>query len=172
MSADIGENLVGAYMRYVGKCDLVVYNSFLPAIQGELDVIGIRLTRPKVVWFAEVTTHILGMQYGPSKASTTKKLRDKLDRAKDFAATTFPDDEHRYEVWSPIVSKGWLTHAMAQMEDEYNDARLDVHFVINEEYTARVQELVDVAKKDSRATNDPAYRMLQVLTRLRGDLRV
>jgi hypothetical protein len=148
----------------------VLYNSFLPSIQGEIDVIGLRLSQPRVVWFAEVTTHILGMQYGAKKENTVQKLRDKLDRAKDFAEATFPEDIHRYEVWSPVVSKGWLTDAMQVMEQEYNDASLDVHFVINAEYTKRMQALVDKARTDSRATSEPAYRLLQVLTRLKGDL--
>jgi hypothetical protein len=170
MPSDIGENLVGSYLRYVGGCEFVLYNSFLPSIQGEIDVIGLRLTEPREVWFAEVTTHILGMQYGPKKDSTIQKLRDKLERAKDFAQAMFPDDVHRYEVWSPVVAKGWLTEAMQAMEQEYSDARLDVHFVINEEFTKRVQALVDAARKDSRATSEPAYRLLQVLARLKGSL--
>jgi hypothetical protein len=170
MPDDIGENLVGSYLRYVGQCDFVLFNSFLPLIQGEIDVIGLRLTQPRQVWFCEVTTHILGMQYGPKKESTVQKLRDKLDRAGDFAQAMFPNDAHRYEIWSPVVSKGWLTDAMAVMEQEFNDASLDVHFVINEEYAKRIQALIDVARKDTRATSEPAYRLLQVLTRVKGKL--
>lgn len=30
-----------------------------------------------------MTTHILGMQYGPKKESTVQKLTDKIDRASD-----------------------------------------------------------------------------------------
>ena len=60
MAEDIGESLVGAYFRYVRRCEFVLFNTFLPGIQGEIDVIGIRLGTPRDVYFAEVTTHIEG----------------------------------------------------------------------------------------------------------------
>lgn len=29
---------------------------------------------------------------------TVAKIRDKVERARDFAAATFPDEQHRYEI--------------------------------------------------------------------------
>ena len=43
MDEDIGQNLVGAYLRYIEQCDFVVHNTFLDHEQGELDVIGMKL---------------------------------------------------------------------------------------------------------------------------------
>lgn len=63
-----------------------------PALQGEIDVIGIRLGTPRDVYFAEVTTHIEGMTYG-GNASTVTKIRSRLERAHDFAAERFPGDD-------------------------------------------------------------------------------
>ena len=45
-------------------------------------------------------------------------------------------------------------------------------FVANHDYTERVQRLLDHAKTGTKATSEPAYRMLQILTHLRGQLDV
>lgn len=45
---------------------------------------------------------------------------------------------------------------------------MDLGFVVNEDYTERIRELVIHARKNQSATSEPAYRMLQVLTHLRG----
>jgi hypothetical protein len=58
------------------------------------------------------------------------------------------------------------------LADEFSSAALDVAFVVNAQYTGRVQALAEHARANPKATNEPAYRMLQILTRLRGELRV
>lgn len=93
MAEDIGESLVGSYLRYVKACEFVLFNTYLPGQQGEIDVIGIRLGNPRDVYFAEVTTHIGGMTYG-GNASTVSKVKDKLARARGFAQDRFPGDRH------------------------------------------------------------------------------
>lgn len=60
---DIGESIVGAYMRYIRECEVVVYNTFLRGQQGELDVVALKTGVPRRVWLCEVTTHIGGMLY-------------------------------------------------------------------------------------------------------------
>ena len=167
---DIGENLVGSYLRYVEGCDLVVHNTFLAEKQGEIDVLGITLQPERQVIFAEVTTHILGMSYGDHD-KTVRKLRDKIKRATDFADETFPDEPKRYEIWSPVVHEGKLTAALEELAREYSEVDLDVLFVVNQLYAERVQALIDHARRNSKATSDPAYRLLQVLTRVRGTVR-
>jgi Holliday junction resolvase-like predicted endonuclease len=167
---DIGENLVGSYLRYVERCDFVVHNTQLDEEQGEIDVIGMRLATKEVI-FCEVTTHILGMQYG-TYDSTVAKVRAKIERASKFAKTMFPTDRRRYEIWSPVVPKGKLTARFAELEHAYTDGDLDVQFVINDEYANRIQALIDDARSNSKATSDPAYRLLQILTRLKGDIQL
>ena len=84
---DIGESIVGAYMRYIRECEVVVYNTFLRDQQGELDVVALKTGEPRKVWLCEVTTHIGGMLYqGVGGADgTLKKLRDKLRTQRDTA---------------------------------------------------------------------------------------
>lgn len=165
---DIGESLVGAYMRHIRACDVVTYNTFLRGEQGELDVVAMRLAEPRTVWFCEVTTHIRGMAYGKGNRETVARLHRKLDRARAFARITYPDVDHRFEVWSPYVPVGKLTTRFATLAREWSVEDLSLTFVINETFTERVRELVEHARSNPSTTNEPAYRMLQVLTRLRG----
>jgi hypothetical protein len=166
---DIGESIVGAYMRYIRECEVVIYNTFLRDRQGELDVIALKTGEPRRVWLCEVTTHIGGMLYPGTGGTdgTVAKLHDKLNRAREFAAITFPEDTLHFEIWSPRVAKGKLTTAFESLGEEAGAMGMDLSFVINEEYTERLRELVAHAKRNSSATSEPAYRMLQVLGHLR-----
>lgn len=166
---DIGESLVGAYLRHVVGCDVVTYNSFFADRQGEVDVVGIENGEPRTIWLCEVTTHIGGMLI-TSRGDRPQEviLREKLERLHAFAEATFPGDSYRYEWWSPRVAVGKLSDVMREIEQEWEPAGRDLRFVMNETYTERIRELADNAPKNSSTTNEPAYRMLQVLTRLRG----
>jgi hypothetical protein len=66
------------------------------------------------------------------------------------------------------VAVGALTQAMAAVADDWTELGRNLTFVINEDYTERIRELAMHANGNSSTTNEPAYRMLQVLTRLRG----
>ncbi len=81
-TSDIGESLVGAYMRYIEGCPIILYNSFLTDQQGEVDVVAVKPSRPgtkREVFLCEVTTHIQGFN-----TKTTLRLRDKLARLREF----------------------------------------------------------------------------------------
>jgi hypothetical protein len=118
-----------------------------------------------------VITHLRGTLYGTGYAATVAKVRDKIGRAQDFAAASFAGDVHRYEIWSPIVPSG-MAQRFDELADEFSTQELDVEFITKARYTVRVQELVEHARKSFKATNEPAYRLLQILTHLRGELRV
>lgn len=165
----IGENLVASYLRYIEKCSLVVENTQLEHEQGEVDVIGVTLGAELAVVLCEVTTHIRGMQYG-SIEKTIAKVAAKIGRAKDFAALLFRQHAPRYEIWSPYVPIGRLTSAFEEMAARSADERLDVQFVINEGYHERIQVLIEHARTNTAQTSDPAYRLLQILTKTRGQL--
>ena len=163
---DIGESIAGAYMRYIRECEVVVYNTFLRGQQGEIDVVALKTGEPRHVWLCEATTHTKGMQY-PSAKGTVRKLKDKLSRAQEFAAITFPNDTLHFEIWSPRVPVGKLTTAFEALGDEAAAMDMDLAFVINEGYTEKMRELAAHAKRHASATSDPAYRMLQILGHLR-----
>ena len=100
--------------------------------------------------------------------STVARVRKKLARAREFAEITFPGDEHLFEVWSPRVPVGKTTDAFEAMSQEFEAAGKSLKFVINEDYTARMRDLVEHAAANTSATSEPAYRMLQIMTHLRG----
>lgn len=174
MAEDIGESVVGSYLRYVQGCEFVLFNTFLPGEQGEIDVIGIRLGTPRDIYFAEVTTHLDGMTYGGNK-QTVAKVRDKLVRAQRFAQEKFPDDQHHFQVWSPRVAVGAMTSQFDAMSAEFEARGERLAFVMNQSYGDAVQRLIEVAKSNGKATSDPAFRLLQVLARVKtgsGPLRL
>lgn len=168
---DIGESLVGSYFRYIQGCDLVAYNTHIPGVQGEIDVMGVKLQGQQEVWLCEVITHIEGVLYG-SYEDTVTKIREKLMRAQTFAKATFPGAKLHYEIWAPRVPVGKLTKEFEVIALDFKVLEIEVTFVMNYDYTARIQKLVDHARENSSATSEVAYRLLQILTHLRGELRV
>jgi len=171
MAQDIGESLVGSYLRYIEGCEVVVYNTHTPGVQGEIDVIALKQGSPRVAWLCEVITHVRGVLYGGGYTGTAAKIKDKVERARDFAAVTFPDEQHLYEIWSPVVPRGQLA-LFEELESEFNSADLNLRFVVNDVYAERVQLLIEHARGTASATGEPAYRLLQILTRVRGELRI
>lgn len=163
---ELGESLVGAYMRYIECCTMVLYNNYLAAEQGEVDVVAVKPQRagePRIVYFCEVTTHVGGMG-----TKMVKKVPSKLERARAFAEVLFPDEERRFQWWSPYVRVGAATTQFAQLQTDWADQGLSLEFVVNEEYTRRITQLIEHARKNPSPTRESAYRMLQIVTRLRG----
>lgn len=166
-TTDLGESLVGAYMRHIERCTIVLYNSFFADQQGEVDVVAVKARdpgQPRLVYLCEVTTHIGGMA-----RPTVDKVPAKLQRLREFADVTFPSEAHRFQWWSPYVSKGGTTARFEQLRADWTSEGRSLEFIVNDEYTRRIGQLVDHARKNSATTNEPGYRMLQILTRLRGD---
>ena len=66
MSPEIGEKLVGAYLKVIEKCDFISYNVRPPGggRRGleELDVVGLKFA-DKTAFLCEVTTHLRSMLY-------------------------------------------------------------------------------------------------------------
>lgn len=161
---DIGESLVGSYLRYVEECDFVHYQTH-DSGQGEIDVIGMRL-RDRRVWLCEVAIHLAGLEYGKGYAGSRDKVRQKIDRAEEFAKKLFSDQQTTYEFWSLRVPSGLVT-MLHELEQEYRARDLDVTFVVNEMFTERIEALRSKAAATERATAEPAFRLMQILTHLR-----
>jgi hypothetical protein len=156
---DVGESLVGAYMRQVRNCHTVAFNTFLPQGQGELDVVGVANgPRGVEVWMAEVAIHLDSLNYG-GYAKTVDKVSTKVAAARTFAAQVYRDVTPTVELWSPVVPSG-LVVALANVQ---------VDLVVNGDFTARVNTLAELAMGHTKMTGDDAYRFLQLLTHLRGD---
>lgn len=167
---EIGESIVAAYLRNVRGCELILTNVHLTGVQGELDVVGLERAEPQRVWLCEVTTHILGMN-NPVKKSAAQRVDEKVVRAIKFAREVFPNAEPHFEVWSPIIRPG-LVAELDAIARGFADQQVDLAIVANEKYTERLQELVHEARRNPAATGDDAFRMLQILTRVKGGLQL
>ncbi len=161
---DIGESLIGSYLRYVENCDFVHYQTHGEG-QGEIDVIGMRLSDRRV-WLCEVAIHLAGLEYGKGYAGSRDKVRQKIDRAEKFAKRLFSDQNTAYEFWSLRVPMGLAT-MLDELQQEYSSRGLDVDFITNEKFTERIEALRAKAAATEKATAEPAFRLLQILTHLR-----
>ena len=162
MNTEMGEYLVGAYLKEIKRCDVVDYNVREPGggLKGlnELDVVGFRF-HDKAAFMCEVTTHVRGLNYGASIEDAIKKVRDKFKNQRDYAEKHFPGFKHRYMFWSPNVPRGRLL-------DRLNDIdRLQL--VVNGDYKGAIEQLKEKARNEKQPTQNPAFRLLQILESMR-----
>ena len=159
---DIGEDdLVGAYLSRVERCSIVQFNVRTGIEQAEIDVVGLALEGARVsrVWLCEVSTHTGGLGgYGGDAAG---KIKTKVASVRKYVDTTFPDVPRVIEVWSPKV-----TPAMSKKLEPVLAQEPDVTLIANAVYSARVHALAHLARKETAFSDSPAFRLLQILTRL------
>ena len=158
MKTEIGEYVVGAYLKLILNCDVVDYNvrdrtgTRLQAL-GELDVIGLRFS-DKTAFICEASTHVRGLQ------TTTEKIRDKHARQKSYAIQNLKDfTRHNFMLWSPRVTNKKTLNELAEIKT--------LELVINENYTMKIDELIAYANENAGDTNNPFMRSLQLLEALK-----
>lgn len=116
-----GELLVGAYLRRVEKCELVMYNqrSREQGDQFEIDVIGVKTTDEgrQEVYVCEVVTHLGGLSYSGTPDTerwvefgndnyqhALERIWRKFQDASEHVTTLFDDAEfYSFQLWSPVV---------------------------------------------------------------------
>jgi len=161
MSTEIGEYVVGAYLRICEKCDVVDYNARSPekglAGMVEIDVIGLRFA-DRTAFLCEVATHLDGLNYG-SYAETISRVRSKYEKQCAYAKSvlsTFADP--KFMLWSPRVPEGALSDSLQE---------LGIELIINSDYTMRVEDLRRHARKTTKDIGNAFFRALQLLEHLR-----
>ncbi|MCA1066023.1 hypothetical protein QTG56_25970 (plasmid) [Rossellomorea sp. AcN35-11] len=162
MATDIGEYIVGAYLKTIMDCDYVDYNVRIPGggYRGlsELDVIGLDL-KTKTAYVCEVTTHLRGTLY-KDNPTTVQKITKKHAVQKEYAKIKLNDFETvRYMFWSPVVPVGYITENLANLSS--------LELVINKEYTRCIDQLKEVANNTTNDLGNPFLRMLQIIGHLR-----
>ena len=149
MNPDVGEYIVGAYLKSVKQCDFVDYNVRIPGggLKGlsELDVIGLDL-KTNTAYLCEVTTHISGLLYTNNQKEYAEKMLG------NFSKKIFM-------FWSPYVPEGYITKHLREIET--------LELVLNKDYTACVEEMRQVAKQHTNDLGNPFLRVLQILEHLR-----
>ncbi len=166
MATEMGEYLVGAYLKLVLKCSVVDYNARPPggglSGLGELDVIGFDFVNHKA-YLCEVTTHLDGLLIGGGGDSTVRKITDKYNRQQTYASNYLSDFAPSYMFWSPVVRPG-LVEGLKSLKG--------LELFINEDYSNAVASLRDLAKGSTADSNNPAFRILQILEHMRAKREV
>ncbi len=161
MATEMGEYLVGAYLKFEKKCDVVDYNARPRGGRreglGELDVIGLNFTN-HVAYLCEVTTHLEGLLIGRGADATIAKIKSKNRRQRDYATKYLSEFSPTFMFWSPIVRSGLI----GSLEEIYGN-----NLMINTRYTEAIDALRTEAKKHSSDANNPAFRVLQILEHMR-----
>lgn len=161
MLTDIGEYIVGAYLQLKLDCDVINYNARPPGggLDGleELDVIGLNF-KSRTAYLCEVTTHIRGIQYGDQR-TTIERIKKKYFRQQQYGAKYLSDFSCQHMLWSPVVPKGFLTNALAEIDG--------LQCVINGEYKRRIGELQALAANTTYDARNPVFRLLQILAHMR-----
>lgn len=89
MKTQMGEYVVGAYLKRILECDVVDYNVRPPGggLEGlaEFDVVGLKFGE-RSAYICEVTTHLDGLQYGNNQ-TTIERIREKFERQRWYAQT-------------------------------------------------------------------------------------
>ena len=104
MTAEMGEYVVGAYLKLELGCDFVEYGVRPPLGgqegQSEFDVVGFDF-RSSTAYLCEVATHVCGLNYGGNR-ETVRKINAKHERQRDYAAGYLRNFDHvRFMLWSP-----------------------------------------------------------------------
>ncbi|ERG92787.1 MAG: hypothetical protein J07HQW1_02835 [Haloquadratum walsbyi J07HQW1] len=186
IQTQIGEVIVGAYLRVINDCELVSYNqrSKEAGRQMELDVLGVKSTNGKqTVYACGVVTHIRGSLYSGSpdeegwwsKYGNTSYQHSlecifhKFEEDYDLVTSVFDDaEEYKFHFWSPYVSEGHLTDGLEEMTQQFeNDYDESIELIINGEYTKRVRELRERASENKNGYDELAFRFFQILEHMR-----
>jgi len=162
MTAEMGEYLVGAYLELFEGCEIISYNvrSRDKGIKGmgELDVVGLNLNE-NTAFLCEVVTHLGGLLYGGGREETIRRLFKKYDNQKKYAKKNLGNFSNiHFQLWSPAVSKKYI--------DSLGKKR-GLKLVVNQDYSRCINQLRDAAKRSTKNTGNPAYRVLQILEHMR-----
>ncbi len=162
MAKDMGEHVVGAYLKYELGCDFVEYGVRPPVGgqegQAEFDVVGFDF-KSSIAYLCEVATHVRGLDYGGNPV-TVSKIRDKHERQRGYASQYLSSFHRvRFMFWSPYVPRGYLTENLAKIDG--------LELVINGAYKDRVDDLRRRAAADTRDSNEPFFRALQIVEHMK-----
>lgn len=188
IQTQIGELIVGAYLRVINDCELVSYNQRLKEAgrQMEVDVLRVESTDgEQTVYACEVVTHIRGSLYSGSPDEegwwnkygnesyqhSFERIFHKVEEDYELVTEVFDDAEgYKLQFWSPYVSEGYLTEGLEEMKQQFkSDYDEQIDLVINDRYAKRVKKLRDRASETKKSYDEPAFRFFQILEHMREE---
>ena len=155
VTVEIGEYLVGAYLKVIVGCDVVDYRVRFGAKDAEtVDVLGVDISK-KTAYLCGVSTHLSELRHGDSNHSTIDFVSEKRRSYQVYASARFSEFNHRFMFWSPVVESGYLENRLTEISG--------LELIANMGYKKAVDELTEQARIDKRDVGNPAFRMLQIL---------
>ncbi|MBI3664153.1 MAG: hypothetical protein HY234_14035 [Acidobacteria bacterium] len=177
--AEVGEEIVGAYLKECLKCDFVEYNYDLGVKQAECDVVGIDVFHKKS-YFCEVATHTGGFLYVHPRTKQPDnfgRLVRKFTQDSEFARRQLTDFQHVFMFWSPVVRGAGPSakhNSLRDVERVRDHCRqelgIDIELVINEEYRRKLDQIRDLAGNKGSDSSFSIIRFLQIEEKLRKHL--
>jgi Holliday junction resolvase-like predicted endonuclease len=167
---NLGERLVGDYLRYIQGCDFVDFNVYTTATQGEIDVVAINQAK-KHAYVCEVVTHLTtGIQYVKNaRPDTSARLIKKFLKDIEYGATAFPEYTVDYMLWSPVVRRSngkpeydQFAHLKQVEEEVISKTGVQIVFVVNRAYVDAVKALRAFARRETKELKSPVMRFLQI----------
>jgi hypothetical protein len=167
---NIGERLVGDYLRYIKGCDFVDFNVYTTTVQGEIDVVAINQAKRHAYICAVVTHLTTGIQYVKNaRPDTADRLIKKFLKDIAYGAKAFPDYTIDYMLWSPVVRRSngnpeynQFAHLKRMETEVLEKTGIKVSMVINQEFVDAFQELREYARQESKDLKSPVMRLLQI----------
>lgn len=178
---NIGETLVGDYLKVILGCDFVEYNLYTPDVQGEIDVVGIN-AKDKKIYICEVATHLVtGLQYVCPKNKTPDNIGrfvKKFTKNINYANKYFSEYEKRFMLWSPIV-KNQKTGAKFNQTDDITEIKrqmfekyqVEIEIFSNAEYMECLKKLRHYAGTETKELKSPVLRLFQIEEKLTKHLK-
>lgn len=191
MNSRWGELLVGAYHKRLNSCEVVSYNnrSEESGNQMEADIIAIdndRESGEQTVYVCEVVTHMSGDLYSGTPDNgwwtnhsdaqdyqySLQKLWEKFEEDHRYVNSTFPEANHTYQFWAPVVT-GWkrggdLIDGLDVLAEKFEkDTDEELEIIINQDYTGKIRDLQNEAEGDISDYGAPAFRFLQILENIK-----
>jgi hypothetical protein len=172
---NIGEEICGEWLRHMKGCDFVQYNVRTTAVQGEIDVVGINLEK-HAVYACEVAVHLVtGLQYvKANQPDNVSRLTAKLRKDIAYLRKAFPDYQHVFMVWSPVV-RNQRSGAKHNQADDVRaivaalakDPGVEVVPIINRGFQEVLDQLRTHARGETKEMGSTVMRFLQVEERLK-----
>jgi len=176
---NIGEEIAGAYLKACLGCDFLEFNLQTPDIQGEIDVVGIKV-KERVLYVCEVATHVDGLMYVDRRTNQPDNV-DRLVRkfTKDiaYARKHFTDYQHVFMLWSPVVRQSSPTAKHNQMADLADitsriatQSGIEIRLIVNEKYQECLDALREYAATETKHLKSPVLRLMQIEEKLKKHL--
>lgn len=168
---NIGEELVAAYLQHIKGCDFTQQNLYTLDVQGEIDVVGISLAKPRSIYICEVAIHLAtGLRYTKgSKSNNVAKLTEKFSRDIKFARKYFPGYKKHFMLWSPIIKKSRAGAVSNQERDLQkiiknikSKYKVSIELIVNDKFQAKLTELRKYAGSKTEELKNPVLRLFQI----------